>query len=106
MIRKRVNRAAQFQPFDALKGLREALQAKEEKMAQVARRELPEEQQCELSDMLNKIERGLMIEVVFYFNGHYVSLIGQVENMNIAHKYLVVDKAKIYFDDIYSIVIL
>ena len=41
----RQERAKQFMPFDALKGLKEALKAKEEKLTRVAKRELSEEQQ-------------------------------------------------------------
>ena len=41
MIRKgRVNIAAQFLPFDAMKGLSEELQMREEKLSRVAKKEL------------------------------------------------------------------
>ena len=39
----RVERAKQFLPFDALKGLKEELESREEKMSRVPRHELTEE---------------------------------------------------------------
>ena len=40
----KADRAAQFQPFDALKGLQEELRAREERRTRVAKKELSEEQ--------------------------------------------------------------
>lgn len=104
----RANRAAQFQPFDALKGLSEALRAKEEKHSRVEKREVPEEMQAELAGLLTKIERGMLIEVTFYYNGHYVALQDKLLSINQPYRYIVVgmDKARIYFDDIYAIQII
>ena len=38
------NRAAQFAPFDALKGLKEAIKERAERKSRISRRELSEEQ--------------------------------------------------------------
>ena len=40
-----VNRAAQFLPFDALKGLSEEIQSRIEKRSRIERKELSEERQ-------------------------------------------------------------
>ena len=45
----RINRAAQFAPFDALKGLQEALRVKEFEHDKIAKSELSEEQAKRLS---------------------------------------------------------
>ena len=55
----RQERAKQFMPFDALKGLKEALKAKEEKLTRVAKRELSEEQQEILSEVITQLEKGM-----------------------------------------------
>lgn len=99
----KANRAAQFNPFDTLKGLKEALREKEEKLSRVPKRELSEEQQEEVSIQLSKIERGTMVDMTFFDSGHYVSLIDKVAEMNVIYRYIVIGKAKIYFDDIYDI---
>ena len=99
----RANRAAQFQPFDALKGLHEALRAKEEKLNCEQKRYVSEELQTELSNMLIKAERGMIIEVTFYYYGHYIITKGKLIDKNEPFKYIVVDKTKICFDDIYTI---
>ena len=49
-------RAKQFMPFDAMKGLNEALRAKEERRTRVERKQLSEDMAEELSRVLNRIE--------------------------------------------------
>ena len=49
-----VNRAAQFLPFDALKGLSEEIQSRIEKRSRVERKELSEERKEEISAVLCK----------------------------------------------------
>jgi len=99
----RANRAAQFNPFDALKGLQEALREKEEKLSRTKKKELTEDQQAELSTSINKLERGKTIEVTFYDNGYYVTVTGQVVDMNVIYRFLVINKVKVHFDEMYQI---
>ena len=61
----RQERAKQFMPFDALKGLKEALKAKEEKLTRVAKRELSEEQQEILSEVITQLEKGMLVKATF-----------------------------------------
>ena len=61
----KANRAAQFAPFDALKGLNEALRKKEEKLSRVEKIELSEEMSEELSHKLIKLEKGQRIKITF-----------------------------------------
>jgi hypothetical protein len=96
----KANRAAQFNSFDALKGLKEALKEKEEKHSRVERRELSEEQQDELSYALSKTSKGSTIRITFYRCGHYASIEGIVDTIDVNFKYLIVGKEKIFFDDI------
>lgn len=99
----KANRAAQFNPFDSLKGLQEALREREEHFTRVEKRELGEEQQNELSRTLNKIERGTVVSVTFYDGGHYIELAGKVTDMNAPYRFAVINNVKIYFDDMYEV---
>lgn len=99
----RANRAAQFSPFDALKGLQEALREKEEKLSLTKKKELTEDQQAELSTSINKLERGKTIEVTFYDGKHYAIVTGRVVDLNVIYRFLVVNKVKVHFDDMYQI---
>jgi len=87
-------------PFDALKGLQEALRDKEKKLARVERSELTEEQAVELSQKLCKLEKGTSVAITFYHNGHYIAFTGKVSKINQPFKYLVIDNIKIFFEDI------
>ena len=51
----RIERAKQFLPFDALKGLQEALRKKERELENVERIELSEESLEELENKFNRI---------------------------------------------------
>lgn len=99
----KANRAAQFNSFDALKGLKEALREKEEKHSRVERRELSEEQQDELSRVIAKIERGFTVLATYYVRGHYLNLQGKVTDINVVFGYIVIGQTKIFFDDISDI---
>lgn len=80
MIRKgRVNRAAQFLPFDAMKGLSEELQMREEKLSRVAKKELSEDDAEAINDVMNKIDFGSQVAIVYYDQGHYYDIICVVE---------------------------
>jgi hypothetical protein len=99
----RVERAKQFLPFDALKGLREELESREEKMSRVPRHEISEERMEELSAVIRQLYKGSQIEMTFYRAGHYYELKGSVLNVNTIYKYLQIGEEKIFFDDIYTL---
>lgn len=99
----KANRAAQFAPFEALKGLQEALREKEEKHSRVEKIELTEEREEELSLKIRKAEKGADVKITFYSKGHYYNLKGIVAEKNENLKYITIESTKIYFDDIYEI---
>ena len=68
----RINRAAQFAPFDALKGLQEALRVKEFEHDKIAKSELSEEQAKRLSKILLEFEKGDVLEVTYFKDGYYL----------------------------------
>ena len=99
----KANRAAQFQPFDALKGLQEELRMREERRNRVAKKEVSDEKAEEISKELIKIQKGSNVEIVFYRNGRYYELTGYVSAKNDTYKYLIIGEEKITYDDIYEL---
>ncbi len=101
----RSERAKQFLAFDALKGLREELEKREEKFLNEDKKELTEEEISSLSLALTKVNKGDQVEIVFYCRKRYVLFCGAVNQVNLAYKFLVVGQMKIFFDDVKSLTI-
>ena len=99
----REERAKQFLPFDALKGLREELKKREESLLKVERKELSDEQKEELSYALAGVEKGRVVRVIFYYDGQYYEVTGRAESVNYAMKYLLVGEKRIPFADLYAL---
>ena len=99
----REERAKLFAPFDAMKGLTEALRDREERHARVGRHEISEEQAEENSRAILKLERGMTVEVYCHHAFHDVVIRGRVTGLDLARKMLSLDGGNILFDDIYSI---
>ena len=103
MERKKINRAAIFAPFDALKGLQEALKEREARILKEERIELSEEQQLKISETMHSLKKGMIIEVEFYFNGRYIKVQGKLTQVNGAFKTLTLGENKLAFGDIVGI---
>lgn len=102
----RSDRAKQFMPFDAMKGLKEALREREERHSRVDKRMLTEENIQKISDQLQRISLGDSIAVTCYRGFHEVTVSGKLTQIDFAFKFLAVDDEKILFDDIYDIEII
>ena len=94
-------RAAQFMPFAALKGLDEALAAKEKII--VPKKELSEEMLSELDEKMKQIEKGSLITVVYYDKEEYIKMTGIVSRIDPSAKVLQVVNRRIDFEDILAI---
>ena len=70
------NRAKQFMPFTALKGLPEALAAKEKIVVPKILR--TEEMEQELDRQAAEIKKGIILSVIYYHNDEYIKLTGMV----------------------------
>lgn len=92
----RANRAKQFMPFDALKGLRAALAEKERMI--VEKKELSEEQKEELDRKLKRIEKQDIITVEYFDNGEYIRVTGMVSELDLSGRILKIVNQKISFD--------
>ena len=102
----REQRAKQFMPFDAMKGLQEALRDREERHTRVERHDISEEDQEENSIVLSKLINGMIVEINYYCHFHDVVRSGTVTGISYAYRFLKMDEEKIFFDDIYKITII
>ena len=94
-------RAAQFLPFQAVKGLDEALLAKEK--IKVPKIELSDEMAEELDKKMHSIKKGLILTCVYFNKGEYLQVTGMVARFDEVAKILQIVNTKIKFDDILDI---
>lgn len=100
----RVARARQFLPFDALKGLQEALREKEVEYEE--KKDLSEDTLNELNNKFNQIDNGSFVKITFYKNGKYSEIKGRVTNIDYIKKKIQINKEyNINICDIVSILI-
>ena len=99
-------RAKQFAPFDALKGLSEAI-ARKEKIP-VPKRILTEDAIAEINTQLSGLEKGSMITVVYYseYEQEYCQLTGAVEKVDAFWQLLQIGNISIDFQEISGIELL
>lgn len=97
-------RAKQFVPFDALRGLKEAIAAKEKKPS--PRRELSEYMKEELNHTLSGLRKGELITVVYYsgMDQEYIQITGAVVKVDPYWKLLQINQLDIDFSDILEII--
>ena len=95
----RGDRARQFAPFDALKGLQQALRLKEYEHDRIEKGDITEEKIEEISKTLNDIEKGYDVEVTYFCDGYYKTLKGK-SKVYVYEQKLIFDGTIILFDDI------
>ena len=101
----REQRAKQFMPFDAMKGLKEALAVREERRSRVEKKEISEEQIEHISTILLRLEMGMEVAIEHYRAFHDVVSYGKIRGIDTVHKFVILNTEKIYFDNIYDILI-
>lgn len=97
----RQERAKQFMPFAALKGLPEAL-AKKERIT-VRKIELSECMAEELNSKFLQLEKGKMVSVTYYLQGEYVKITGLIVTIDYNYRVIRVVDTRIHFDDVIDI---
>lgn len=102
----RAERAKIFAPFDAMKGLQEALRDREERHLRVERHEISDEQAERNSRILIKLRRGMKVEIDCYCAFHDVTKRGTITDVDTTFKHLKLGNERIWFDDIYAIKII
>ena len=96
------DRAKQFAPFDALKGLSKALRLKEFQHERVLKGDLSEDQINEISKTLSEIEPSDLIEVCYFLEGHEFTENGYCK-INFDDNFILINEKKILFDLIRNI---
>ena len=91
-------RAKQFMPFSALKGLEEAIRAKEHPLEE--RKAPNDEQIADINDKLHMLSPHDNVRVVFYFMGRYYLTEGEIEKFDTATRTLEIASVEILFDEI------
>lgn len=97
-------RAKQFMPFAALKGYEEALAEKEKRI--VKKVDLSEERLEELDWVLQQLQKGSMVRVIYYNHSEYIEKEGMVSRMDLTARIITVVQTKIPLDTIYELEIL
>ncbi len=97
------DRAKQFMPFSALKGLEDALKEKEKII--VPKIELSEDSAAELDRKMHAIKRGKIATIVYYDNENYLKITGMVAQIDENKRIMQIVNTKINFDDIYDIIL-
>lgn len=99
----RSDRAKQFMPFDAVKGLQEALREKERII--VPKVELAEDYREELDRITRMLKVTDMVTVIYFHDSEYVQITGLVSMINENAGYLQIVNTKIDFKDIFKIIL-
>lgn len=99
--KEKAERAKIFLPFDALKGLREALREKEKVL--VDKKQLAEDEVFALSQRLVQVKKGDIILVVYFENHEYIQLEGIVTKIDTTYQYLTIVSKTIPFGDILTL---
>ncbi len=94
-------RAKQFMPFAALRGLPDALAAKEKIL--VPKIELSPEMEEELDRQMHLLAKGNMATVVYFQNGEYIKITGLVARIDETSRLLQIVNTKILFADILQV---
>ena len=99
-------RAKQFAPFDALKGLKEAIAEKER--IPTPRRILAEDALAELNQQLSQLRKGDMVTVVYYciYEQEYHQITGAVVSVDSYWSLMQVGNISIDFSEIAEIEII
>ncbi len=98
-------RAKQFMPFAAVKGLDEALELRRRAREWTPRAELSSEQQDAISARLGRLSRGMEVAISHYAAGGYETTRGRLEQLDEPGRRLRVAGRDIAFDDIRTITI-
>jgi len=101
----RSDRAKQFAPFDALKGLHDALRIKEFEHERIQKGEVQEEEASKISKVLLSLEKGTIVRVRYFENGHYLTAEGNCKLM-LESELIEVGLKKILLNDLFDIEII
>ena len=102
----RSERAKQFAPFDALKGLQKALRLKKYEHDRIIKGDINEEMADKISNNLLKVKKNDMIYVKYYEDGYYKELQSKLKKFEITKNQIELEKKVINLSDIFDLDIL
>lgn len=99
----REKRAAQFAPFDALSGMREALAMVEYENERKAKGDVSEETAEKIANIVNELEKDTVVKVKYYDDGYEKEYTGTIRVDIFERKIkLIAEKKTINLDDIHD----
>jgi len=98
----RKDRAKQFAPFDALKGLHEALRLKEYQHEKIAKGEMSEDDAKAISDVLIGLEDDDIVKLTYYDDGYNKTYKGKII-LDTFKRIIYLDKKEISLDNLIKI---
>lgn len=104
-MRKRMDmnsRARQFLPFDAMKGLQEALRAAEFENESVQHHHLSEDEARRISSVLSSLGKSSKVYVKYFADHHYYEISGEAK-LDPYGALLLIDDLSIPIMDIYDL---
>lgn len=98
----RQQRAKQFAPFDALKGLQDALRMKEYEHDRIQKSDLPEEKIIQISKTIQEIKKSDTVKIKYFRDGYYKEVSGKAK-VDIPFQIIEIDGEKLSFDDLFDL---
>lgn len=99
--KKKINRAAQFMPFAALRGYYDLILEKERRKEE---RRILSLEQCEsLNNKLKQIRKGANLKLEFFRKEEYAQMSGICTKVDFTYQYLELSGIKVEFSTIYEI---
>ena len=99
----RSERAKQFAPFDALKGLQKALRLKEYEHDRMVRGDIDDETIDKISKQLQKIKKKDSIYIKYFEDGYYKELKEKVKRIDVNKREVELESKTIFFDDLFDL---
>ena len=96
------NRAKQFLPFDAVKGLQAALRLKEYEVESVEKGKVSETEAALISLTLSSLRKGDVAKVRYYEDGHYKTIEGKTLP-HLEEGYLLVEETRVDLTNLFGI---
>lgn len=98
-------RAKQFMPFAAVKGLEEALRNTEQRAMSSSQQELCEEQIAQINQNLCKVQKGMPATITYFLNGRILTLSGIAEMISEARQTINISSTVIPFSAIRALIV-
>lgn len=98
----RINRAAQFAPFNALRGLSHALKMKEYEQEKRVKGDLAEEQIIKISACILSLSKNDIVFLKYFKDGYEKTITGKAK-LFVEDQYLVIENETVKFDNIIDI---